>query len=838
MGLNCLCLALFHRAFSCASWLLAQPFAALLLTQVTKLKETVLHIAVGAMDRVDASSDSLCKSIVYSILQGSKTVFDIRSIENITAIEKAIQLQRSWFISSVTQYASAVLIDSIFQRSFDPESPLNLFSNPNSVDRNNNPVLYIAVCLRDAAAVRYLVAAGANVNRFAPDGWSPLLAASSLGDCSICDTLLQSSADLHATLKIGYNCTPLQLAAAGGRSDIITRLLSFGALIDARNDLGLNAVHLALLHGHRETAFTLISSAKASGKSSSVIVELLRTPQPSLLHRLICSDLPEATMIKCVNMLLTLGCNVDDKDGEGRSPVQAALAENLPLVAAVLGTHAKNIGGDNRAALFAAADSCNSLVLSQLLPLCSDLNCREFFDHGRPLLHALVRSSGSGGQNAPEAIIEFIRMMCSNPQCNIDIADDHGCTPLHVAAAIGSDSCLAVLLESGADCDATSLSSSALCTALHSGHFDCAYRLLQFGANLMNPLGPHGAFSCVVAAVCSGVSTVVNRVIEHTKLQHCHSLRQTCEFQVALDGATLPLLWLEHSKASDEETLEVLKTLILGGSDVLQCNYASVAPYQVANARSFFQTARFISNIAQSRLLSVVTNPSPSLQVRLEISNCIAGGARLDIADKSGLLPIHICASIGSAAALEALASSPALQQSSALNAVDANGHNAMCHAASKGRSDLLPILDRLKVSHSSSCGCSALAHAVIMQKIECVRVFGTLQSSRDAAAITVRNPSLGVDVLQLACVLADVDIIRVMMESPSMLSSIEKADYDGVGCIVHYLASLHHHSQQDTRSSGSSAETTPSLTMTLAKTLAQTGAAFLRRNSQVQQFM
>jgi hypothetical protein len=281
-GLNCLGLALESRSFTCASWLLDQPFAKDLLTQVTAFNETVLHIAVDAFENVDSSCDALCRNIMYILIQGSSSVFNLRSDNNITAVEKSMQLRRSWFIDRLTEYASAALADSILQHAFDPESTLNLYANPNASDHDRNPVLHVAVCMQDAPAVQFLVAAGADVNKRSPDGWTPLLAAASLGDCSICETLLRNSANVNATLGSGYNSTPLQLAAAAGLTDVISKLLPLGALLDARNDLGLNAVHLALLHGHREAAFTMISSAKVAGKGNSAIADLLRTLSRSL----------------------------------------------------------------------------------------------------------------------------------------------------------------------------------------------------------------------------------------------------------------------------------------------------------------------------------------------------------------------------------------------------------------------------------------------------------------------------------------------------------------------------------------------------------------------------
>ncbi len=820
----------------CASWLLHQSFASDLLSQVTVLDETILHVAVDAFESVNSENDALCKRILDNLIQASVSFFDRRSFENVTAVEKAVQLQRHWFMERLTDYASALLIDSIVQRTFNPDSSILFYANPNALDHQLNPVLYVAAFMCDAVAVPYIVAARADVNCCSPDGWTPLLAASFLGNSLICETLLQNSANVHATLSSCHNCTPLQLAASAGMSNVISQLLLHGALVDSRNDLGLNAVHLAVLQGHREAAFALISSAKAGSKSSSGIAELLRTPRPSLLHRLLCSDISESVMIKCVNMLFVLGFHVDDKDDEGRSPLQVAISENLPLVAAALGSHTKNISSDCRTALFSSVDACDSTTLKGLLSQASDLNCREFFDHGRYLLHAVVRASCRGGDGIHEGMIQCVSIIVSKPQCNIDAFDDQGCSPLHIAVALGSSSVSGVLLEAGALCDATSLTFSALYAAITSNHFNVVDQLLHFGANVMSPLGPHGSFSCMIAAAGTGRSTVVNAVISHVKIHHGHKLRQLCELQAASDGATLPLIWLENSKEDDVVTLEVLKMLILGGSDVLQCNHSSVFPHQIAAARGFQQTTLFIANIAQNRLISIITCPSLSLSARTDILSCLSAGGRCDAADSSGLLPLHVCAAIGSVVSLEVLINSPSVQRVASINASDSNGHNALCHAVTNGRADMVSLLLRSNVSQLASCGCSALAHAVLMQRSDCIRVLLAASKSHSGHdAITRQNPGLGVDALQLACLIADVDVVKTLLEGSMLSSSLHSAIYNDRGSIIHYVASLQHHKRTDSILPPSAAGNPTPVSTLLVSILAEAGASFLRRNSQVQ---
>jgi ankyrin repeat protein len=760
-------------------------------------------------------------------------LLNVRSNEKFTAVEKAMHLQRKWFIDCVTDYASAVLIDSIFQPTFDAGAPILLFANPNVCDHNKNPVLFVATCYRNVAAVQYLTDACADVNATSSDGWTSLLAAAALGDSAMCDTLLKCRASVHSTLSSCHNSTPLQLSAAGGFSDVVTMLLSHGASLDSRNSLGLSAVHLAVLHGHRDLAFALISKAK----DASAIADSLQCPQPPLLHRLLCSDLHESVILRCVNLLLLFGFHADDVDETGRTPLQISSEENLTLVCAALASHAKSSGGDNRTVLFAAVDQCDSAALDAFIMRSSDLNCREFFDHGRPLLHAIVRSSFRSGSSVHDGMIDCLSKLSNDPRCDIDALDDQGCTALHVAVAIGHAAAARILLNAGAESDSTSLTCCALCAALTAGNAECTELLLQYGADLTNPLGPHGIHSCVAAAVCSGLAAVVRRVTDHVKANHRQSLRMLCEFRSADDGNTLPLLWILNSKESDSSTLGVLKVLLLAGSDVLQCNYSSLYPVQVAAARSFLLTSRFISSIAQCRMLSLITGRSPAPDIRSLLHSCLCAGAELDLASDAGLLPIHVCASIGPAAAMLALINICGKQAGDPLKAVDSKGHSALCHCASSGRADLLPILLRSSISRVSLCGCSVLAHAIVSRQKQCIQVL--LESgaswSQDALKLDENNPCFGVDSIQLACVIADVEIVSMLAQAPSSSAALRRTVYQDGGSVVHYLASLKQLDLMHPRVSISSAGPDVPVSVVLANILAHSGAPFLRRNNQVQ---
>lgn len=96
----------------------------------------------------------------------------------------------------------------------------------------------------DIAAVRALIAKGADVSAPRGDGMTALHWAAERGDSGLAATLIRAKASVKATTRVG-GYTPLHLAARGGHNEIVIALLKAGADPNSQTASGATAAHLA-----------------------------------------------------------------------------------------------------------------------------------------------------------------------------------------------------------------------------------------------------------------------------------------------------------------------------------------------------------------------------------------------------------------------------------------------------------------------------------------------------------------------------------------------------------------------------------------------------------------
>ncbi len=125
--------------------------------------------------------------------------------------------------------------------------------DPNTVDANGDPVLYVAARGGNAAVVEVLLSAKAEVDRRNRFGDTALMAASLNGHLAIAKTLRARGAAIDFK---GW--TPLSYAATGGHDDIVRWLLVEGAGVNAQSPNGTTALMMATREGKYSTALLLI----------------------------------------------------------------------------------------------------------------------------------------------------------------------------------------------------------------------------------------------------------------------------------------------------------------------------------------------------------------------------------------------------------------------------------------------------------------------------------------------------------------------------------------------------------------------------------------------------
>ena len=116
----------------------------------------------------------------------------------------------------------------------------------------------------DTAAVRRLVASGANVNVAQGDGMTALHWAAERGDVPMANALLKAHANVKAVTREG-SYTPLHIASKNGNAAVVRALIKAGADVNALTNSGATALHLAAGVGQRRRG----ARADREGRRSS-----------------------------------------------------------------------------------------------------------------------------------------------------------------------------------------------------------------------------------------------------------------------------------------------------------------------------------------------------------------------------------------------------------------------------------------------------------------------------------------------------------------------------------------------------------------------------------------
>lgn len=183
-----------------------------------------------------------------------------------------------------------------------------------------------AVSEGDAAAVRALIAGGADIETRDAEGRTPLMLATRANAVEIALRLIEAGADVNA--KDGIDDTPFLYAGAEGRNAILRAILATGrARLDDTNRYGGTALIPAADRGHVETVRILL----ATGID---IDHVNRLGWTALLEAVILGDGGPAHR-EIVSLLLEAGAR-DIADADGVTPLQHAERRGFTAMADII----------------------------------------------------------------------------------------------------------------------------------------------------------------------------------------------------------------------------------------------------------------------------------------------------------------------------------------------------------------------------------------------------------------------------------------------------------------------------------------------------------------------
>jgi uncharacterized protein len=131
------------------------------------------------------------------------------------------------------------------------------------VARGATLTLFEACAAGEFDPVEQLVGAGAAVNVFSPDGWTPLHLAAYFGHPKIVELLLGQAADVTAKSRNANGNTPLHAALAGNRKVVVGLLIGAGADVDAEDAAGWRPLHLAAANNDLDALKGLVAQGAA-----------------------------------------------------------------------------------------------------------------------------------------------------------------------------------------------------------------------------------------------------------------------------------------------------------------------------------------------------------------------------------------------------------------------------------------------------------------------------------------------------------------------------------------------------------------------------------------------
>ena len=315
----------------------------------------------------------------------------------------------------------------------------------------------------DGAAVRALVATGADVNVAQGDGMTALHWAANRGDSSLTVVLLRAKARLAATTRVG-GFTPLHVASQSGATGVVHALLAAKADARAVTTDGASPLHLAAVAGVPGTITALIAAggdvnarepswgqtplmaAAARGRADAVRALLKAGADPALTAKTLDIMASAAQDRQAKAKRDAVLAQLREAQGQAKNPNW--LPSPPQVQAAVKASRVVEV----QAATAAALDGAAAAGAAEE-----------------------ARLAAQGGRGLDD----------DNPAYNELLGVQGGHTALLLAVREGQVSAVDALLDGGANIDQVSDGdhTSPMLMAAINGHYDIVLRLLTRGAN-------------------------------------------------------------------------------------------------------------------------------------------------------------------------------------------------------------------------------------------------------------------------------------------------------------------------------------------------------------------
>ena len=341
----------------------------------------------------------------------------------------------------------------------------------------------------DVAAVRRLIAEGANVNAAQGDGMTALHWAAEHSDSVMANLLLRAHANVKAVTRIG-NYTALHIASKSGSGAVVRALLKAGSDPNAATTSGATALHFAAASGSIDAVNALLDKKAdpnaresewgqtplifaASEDRAEVIRTLLKRGADASLRTNAVNLTEEAAKEQAAtrkrNEVFTSFMPKAKRDSLLAIAAQQAkdAAQAQPVAAAQGGIGTPDTPRQGRQGGGAPTPSTDGLTPSQI---------QEAIVAGRTVLTAPVTKPASEEADTADGQVAGYAS---------SVGSMGGLTALHHAVRQGNLAAVVALLDGGADINEVSAADSTtpLLLSTINGQFDVSMKLIERGAN-------------------------------------------------------------------------------------------------------------------------------------------------------------------------------------------------------------------------------------------------------------------------------------------------------------------------------------------------------------------
>lgn len=522
-------------------------------------------------------------------------------------------------------------------------------------ESNYNAELCKATDNSDNEKIRLLISAGANVNCYGEDGWTPLTNVCLLNNPEGLRLLLAApNIDINQPNKSGD--TAIIWAAVKGHTSCLRMLLAVPGIevnfIDSENK---TAYDWATINNHQECAELLRAAGGQRTSQDTISTELINCDSeearrrlqnlgisPSQYNEAICNATDNSDNEKLA-LLINAGADVNCRASDGWMPLTNLSVYNnqqgmrLILNAPNLNVNATDGKGNNALSIaaFNGHTDCVRLLLSH--PAIRVNNCDG--NGNLPLIYAVVNKHQ-----------DCVRLLLEAPGINVNTRNRAGDTALIWAAAKGNTEALQTLLSvPGINLDIINENGkTAYDRALESNNNECAKLLRNAGAHTAEEVLASHKTRTSSANIAEANTMLCTATDNGDNNKIYQALTAGADVNCDAEDGWTPLTNVAYY--GHRESMRLLLTA--PGIDVNKLNQKGYSALSIAALKGHTDCVRMLLE-------------APGINVNLE--------------NKSGTVPLCWAAESGAAESLRLLLDAPGIN----INYVDSNGKTALDWAES-----------------------------------------------------------------------------------------------------------------------------------------------------------